>query len=142
MRTKEQTLQPTSRNRTHRFFSEELKKRIVKDLEENIITINDICREYTVSRTSVYKWMYKYSHHFHQSVRQVVELESETYKTHKLIERIADLERIIGSKQIQIDVLEKIIELGSKELAVDIKKKFSSLSSTGFEHINMNTDIV
>jgi transposase-like protein len=132
MKKKEQALQPTRQKRTPRFFSEELKRRIVKDLEENIITISDVCREYTVSRTAVYKWMYKYSHHFHQSVRQVVELNSEVYKTHKLIERIAELERIIGSKQIRIDVLEKIIELGSKELAVDIKKKFASPSSTGF----------
>ena len=121
-----------------RIFSEDLKKRIVADLENHIIRMCDVCREYHVTSAAVYKWIFKYSNHRRKSICQVVELESETYKTHKLIERIAELERIIGSKQIQIDVLEKIIELGSEELEVDIKKKFGTPSSNGFERIHRN----
>jgi len=40
--------------------------------------------------------------------------------------RLAELERIIGQKQLQIDYLEKIIELGSEEVGIDIKKKYST----------------
>jgi hypothetical protein len=44
-----------------RSFSEEFKKRKIRELERNITSVPDICKTYYVSRTSVYKWIYKYS---------------------------------------------------------------------------------
>ena len=37
-----------------RIFSEEVKKKIVKDLEHQLINISEVSREYEVSRTSIY----------------------------------------------------------------------------------------
>jgi len=114
-----------------RRFSEEIKIKKVKEIEQNISTIADIRREYGVSRTTVYKWIYKYSLNLKKGVRQVLELESETLKTKRLKEQVAELERIVGQKQLAIDFLEKMVEIGSEELGVDIKKKFSGQSSDG-----------
>ena len=51
-------------------------------------------------------------------------MESEAIKTKQLLERQAELERIIGQKQIEIDFLNKLMEIASQELKTDIKKIF------------------
>jgi len=127
--------------RPRRVFSEEFKRQKVKEIEQNLIRVSDICRIYEVSDVSVYKWIYKYSNHLKKGIKQVVEFESESERSKKLQSRIAELERIVGQKQMEIDFLEKVIEIGSEELEVDIKKKFSTTSSSGSKTTGKNTDI-
>ena len=114
-----------------RYFSKEFKTQKVREIEQNIIKISDLCRLYNVSRTSVYKWMYKYSDNLKKGVKQVIEMESETMKSKHQQIRIAELERILGQKQLEIDYLSKVIEEFSTEIGEDIKKKFDTKSSTG-----------
>ena len=108
--------------RQHRFFSEEFKIQKVKEIEQNQIGISELSRLYNVSRSAVYKWVFKYSIHLKKGVNQVIEMESESRKTKKLQERLAELERAVGQKQLKIDYLEKVIEFSSEELGEDIKK--------------------
>src|SRR3989339_1554786 len=110
--------------RQNRYFSEELKRQKVKDLERNLITISELCREYQVSRTSVYRWIYQYSVNRKKQERQIVERMSDTRKIRELQDRIKELERIIGQKQILIDFKDKMIEIAENMYQVDIKKKF------------------
>ncbi len=117
--------------RQHRFFSEEFKIQKVKEIEQNQIGISELSRLYNVSRSAVYKWVFKYSIHLKKGVNQVIEMESESRKTKKLQERLAELERAVGQKQLKIDYLEKVIEFSSEELGEDIKKKFDTESSDG-----------
>jgi len=117
--------------RQNRYFSEELKRQKVKDLERNLITISELCREYQVSRTSVYRWIYQYSVNRKKQERQIVERMSDTRKIRELQDRIKELERIIGQKQILIDFKDKMIEIAENMYQVDIKKKFGSLPSSG-----------
>lgn len=114
-----------------RIFSEEFKRAKVKELVEKRITILQICRLYEVSRNAVYKWLYKYSTHYHRKTTLVVQTESEAYKTQQLQQRVAELERIIGQKQMEIDFLNKLLEIGSEEMGFDIKKNFSIRLSSG-----------
>jgi transposase len=108
----------------NRIFSEEFKKSKVIEIEKNITSVSEIANEYDVSKRSIYYWIYKYSKVLKKGERKVIELESEAVKTKYLRERIRELERIIGLKQLNIEYLEKVIELGSEEVGVDIKKKF------------------
>lgn len=117
--------------RTNRVFSEEFKKSKVKEIVEKQITVNQLSRLYEVSRTSVYKWIYKYSPNYQKKTTLVVEMESESYKTKRLQQQVAELERIIGQKQLEIDFLEKQLEIGSEELGFDLKKNFSTKLSSG-----------
>lgn len=117
--------------RTNRVFSEEFKKSKVKEIVEKQITVNQLSRLYGVSRTSVYKWIYKYSPNYQKKTTLVVEMESESYKTKRLQQQVAELERIIGQKQLEIDFLEKQLEIGSEELGFDLKKNFSTKLSSG-----------
>jgi transposase len=106
-----------------RSFSNEFKQKKVRELERNITSIPDICKTYSVSRSSVYKWIYKYSVMAKKQVKQVVEAKSDTQTIKALRERIKELERVIGQKQLLIEFKEKMIEIAETTYNIDIKKK-------------------
>src|SRR5450756_2079420 len=120
-----------SRARFNRHFSDEFKKKKVRELERNISSIPDICKTYGVSRTAVYKWIYKYSVMAKKQVKQVVEAKSDTQKIKALEERIKELERIVGQKQLLLEFKDKMIEIAEATYNVDIKKKAGSKLSSG-----------
>lgn len=121
----------TVRERRNRYFSEDFKRKKVSEIERNLSGIAEICREYQVSATSIYNWIYKYSGMRKKGVKQVVEAKSDSNKIAALKEQVKELERIIGEKQIKLDFQDKMIELAEKEYKVDIKKKFSGKRSSG-----------
>jgi transposase len=114
-----------------RLFSEAFKREKVKDLLEKRISIRQLSRLYEVSRTSVYNWLYTYSPHHEQKTNLVVQMESEAHKTQMLQQRIAELERVVGQKQLELDFLNRLFEIGSQELGFDIKKNLSIKLSNG-----------
>lgn len=117
--------------RQSRVFSEELKRKVIKDLSEGLCTVSEIQRLYQVSRAAVYKWIHTYTPGLVPGTRQVVQMESEAEKTKRLAARVAELERIVGQKQLMIDMLEKVLELGSSAHGYDLKKSFSETLSSG-----------
>jgi transposase len=119
------------RSKINRSFSEEFKREKVRELERNISSVSDICKTYTVSRTSVYRWIYKYSAMAKKQVKQIVEAKSDTRKIRALEERIKELERIVGQKQLLLEFNEKMIEIAEATYGVDIKKKVGSKLSSG-----------
>lgn len=124
----------------HRYFSEEFKKRKVRELEKNISSVGDICITYSVSRTSVYRWIYKYSIMAKKQVKQVVEAKSDTQKIKALEERIRELERIVGQKQLLLEFKDKMIEIAEATYNVDIKKKVGSRLSSGTTSTGKSTE--
>ena len=121
-----------------RTFSESFKRQKVKELINCQSTIAEISTLYGVSRSAIYKWLYKYSKDHNQGTVQVVQMESESQKTKLYQQRIAELERIVGQKQLEIDFLNKLVEISSQELGLDLKKNFGTKPSTGSEAINPN----
>jgi len=117
--------------RRKRYFSEDFKRRRVDELDHKLTTVADICKAYEVSDTSVYKWIYTYSRMRKKIERQVVESDSESVRFNKVQQRIQELERIIGQKQLLIDFQKKVIELAEEEYSIDIKKKFGEDPSNG-----------
>jgi transposase-like protein len=121
----------TREERQNRYFSEEFKRQKVADIEKKLISIGQLCRQYQVSRTSVVKWLNKYSPMRKKRERMVHETDSEAYKIKQMQERIKELERAVGQKQLKIDFLEKMIEITEQDLKIDIKKKASTKLSGG-----------
>lgn len=122
-----------------RVFSEEFKRQKVKEIERKLITVVQLTRQYQVSSSAVYKWIYKYSEYLKRGITQVIQMESEQEKTKQLQSRIAELERVVGQKQMKIDYLEKLIELESEDSGQDIKKKGDTILSTGSGSTKKNT---
>jgi transposase len=121
----------TVKERINRYFSEDFKRRKVSEIARNLVSISEVCRDYQVSYTAVYKWIYKYSVMRRKGIKQVVEAKSDTKKISALKDQIKELERIIGEKQVKLDFQEKMIELAEGEYKIDIKKKFSGKPSSG-----------
>ncbi len=119
------------KSRQNRYFSNDIKKKIVRDLERNFNSVGDVCKTYHVSRTSVYRWIYKYSLMAKREHKQVVEPKSDTQRIKMLEERIKELERIVGQKQLLIEFKDKMIEIAEATYNVDIKKKVGSKLSSG-----------
>jgi hypothetical protein len=57
--------------------------------------------------------------------------DSSANKLKEMEERIKDLERSIGQKQIKIDFLEKMIDIAKTDLNIDIKKNYDTSQSAG-----------
>ena len=129
----------TVQERQNRYFSEEFRRKKVQEIERNISTIAEICKEYQVSGTAVHKWLYKYSAMRKKGIKQVIEAKSDTRKLHHLKEQVKELERIIGQKQLLIDFQQKVIELTEQEYKIDIKKKFGDKPYCGSGTTEGNT---
>ncbi len=84
------------RERQNRYFSDDFKRKKVSEIDRNISTIAEISREYSVSKTAIHKWLYRYSNMRKKGIKQVVEAKSDTRKIHQMKQQIKDLEQVIG----------------------------------------------
>jgi len=70
--------------------------------------------------------------------KQVVEPKSDTQRLKMLEDRIKELERIVGQKQLLIEFKDKMIEIAESTYNVDIKKKVGSRLSSGITSTGKN----
>ncbi len=107
-----------------RTFSESFKRAKVAEIDSGKIKVSDIVRIYGVRDNNVRKWIKKYSISPQTNTRMVVELESESLKTEQLAKKVAELERVIGQKQLEIDFLNTLVTVSSEEVGIDLRKVF------------------
>jgi len=132
----------TTAERRRRHFSDSFKIQKVREIETGKTKVSEICKQYEVTDTNVYRWLNKFGTMKDKKERLVIETDSDTKKLLELKKKVADLERIIGQKQIMIDFKDKMIELAEEAYGVDIKKKFSTLPSNTSGTTGNNTDTV
>jgi len=125
-----QQFEQSQQERLMRHFSEEFKRSKVREIEQKQVTPSEVSRQYEVSLTSVYRWLGKYGKNRERKERVIVESKSDTRKLLEMKKRIAELEQIIGQKQVLLDFKDKMIELAEEEYGVDIKKKFTEKRSS------------
>ncbi len=121
-----QKFRDSEKVRRMRTFSEEFKRKKVQEVERKITTIAEISEQYDVRINNVYKWVKLYSINYMAGARLIVESESDTVKLIEYQKKIAELERIVGQKQVIIDFQNKVIELAEVEYNIDIKKKLET----------------
>ena len=122
-----QNFKQSTEERRKRTFSEEFKRKKVREIELKISTITDVSKAYEVRYHNVYKWVKKYgSHLVEKGEKVIVECESDTRKNIELQAKVGELERIIGQKQVLLDFKDKMIELAEEMYQIDIKKKFGT----------------
>ena len=112
--------------RKMRKYSEEFKKDLVQKFEQGKFSVCQMERLYGVTNNTIYRWIYKYST-FNEKGYRIIEMKkSQTNKVKELEDRIKELERLLGRKQIEIDYLETMMEVAKEELDIDIKKNFGT----------------
>ncbi|MFN2438628.1 MAG: transposase [Chitinophagaceae bacterium] len=114
-----------------RIFSDKLKKKVVKDIEQGKVSVGGVSREYEVSNVAVYRWLKKFSTHLHPSTTLVMQMDSEQYRSKELEKKVLELEAALGRKQLEIDYLNKLIEIAGQDLGTDLKKNISMPASAG-----------
>ncbi len=114
-----------------RIFSEEVRKQVVREIEQGKCTVREAAQEVQVDEQSIYNWLNKYSLYLKKQRVLVVENKSEAMRSKELLKRIAELEAALGRKQMEVDLLNKILELASKEHKLDLKKNFLNRLSSG-----------
>ncbi len=112
----------TIEERKLRRFSENFKREKVREIDLKKTKITDICRVYEVSKSTVREWINKYGMKSEKGVKIIVETESDTNQLLALKKQVAELERIVGQKQIQLDFKDKMIDIAEEMYGVDIKK--------------------
>jgi len=56
----------------------------------------------------------------------LIETMSDTKALQEIKERLAELERLLGQKQIEVEFYKKMIDLAQEHYGIDIKKNFST----------------
>jgi len=108
--------------RRRRRFSDTFKIQKVREIETGKTKVSEICKQYEVTPANVYKWLDKFGSKKDKKERLIVETDSDTKQLLALKKKVAELERIIGQKQILIDFKDKMIEIAEETYGVDIKK--------------------
>lgn len=116
-----------SERKVRRTFSTAFKKEKVELLDSGKITVSELSAVYEVSPTAIYKWRRRYSN-LRPSERVVIEKISEEAKNKELLQRISELERIIGKKQLELDYYKTAINVLSEEEGEDLLKKYKPKS--------------
>lgn len=124
-------LKSGKRIKKRRKFSEDFKLKIVREYESGKHSVYEMEKIYDISNASIYQWIYKYSKYNKKSI-QVVEMKDSQAEKIKMMEaRIKELEQAVGKKQMNIDYLEKMIELAKEHYDIDIKKNSNTPHSGG-----------
>lgn len=129
----------TTAERRRRHFSDSFKIQKVRELETGKTKVSELCKQYEVADTNVYRWLNKFGTMKDKKEKLIVETDSDTRQLLELKKKVAELEQIIGQKQILIDFKDKMIDLAEETYGVDIKKKFSTQPSNTSGTTESNT---
>lgn len=116
----------TLAERRRRTFSDTFKRDKVREIELGLVRISEVKKQYCVSDTAIYQWLRKFGVQKESSERLIVEIMSDTRALRELKERIAELERLVGQKQIEVDFFKKMIDLAQEHYGIEIKKNYST----------------
>ena len=117
--------------KSKRRYTEEFKRRVVNEFESGRYSVLQLSRLYGIPGSGIYLWIYKYSNFNEKGVRIVEMKDSSAAKLKALEQKLSEMERLIGQKQIKIDYLEKMIDIARTELDIDIKKNYGTPPSGG-----------
>lgn len=114
-----------------RHFSEDFKLKLVDQYEKGEYSVLEMEKIYDISNPTIYSWIYKYSKYNKKGIQVVEMKDSQANKIKELENKVKELERAVGQKQMNIDYLEKMIDLAKDEFDIDIKKNSNTPHSGG-----------
>lgn len=103
------------RERALHRYSEELKRRIVEEIESGYVSVRDAARETQAGTTQVQKWLEEYGRF--KPKRDVVEVVMKSEK-----DKIAELEKALAEAHLKIRVYDELISQANKRYKTDLKK--------------------
>lgn len=114
-----------------REFSNDFKRARIREYESGEYTVKELSRLFNIQAAVIYRWIHKYSSYNQRSTVIVEMKDSATKRLKDYEKRIAELERALGQKQLNIDYLEKMIDLAREQFGIDLKKNSDTPPSNG-----------
>ena len=111
-----------------RTYSEDFKRSIVSEYERGESSVLELSRRYQLAFQNIYRWIERYSLYNQKGYILVEKSKSKQAELSEALGRIKDLEQLIGQKQIELEYLEKLIELADAHYGISIKKNATSHS--------------
>lgn len=131
----------TTIERQRRTFSEAFKKEKVRKIDAGLLKVSEVCKMYEVTSRAVYNWIDIYSAQT-KPERLVMEKDSDSKLLLTMKAKLAELERLVGQKQIEIEFYKKMVDLAEEHYGIDIKKNYSTPHSDSFGSNENNTPSV
>lgn len=98
-------------------YNEELKQRIVEEIEGGSVSIREAARETGAGVGQIQKWVEEYGRY--RPKRDVVEVVMKSEK-----DKIAELEKALAEAHLKIRVYDQLITVANKRYKTDLKKNF------------------
>lgn len=114
------------REETIRRFSEELKKRIVEEIEGGNISQADAAREYGMTKSAVRSWLEVYGKL--RCKKTIVEVVMKNEKA-----RIEELQKALAEAHLKLRIYDKMIEQANRKYKTDLKKTFGTQALENFK---------
>ena len=106
-------------------FSESMKRKIVKEYEEGLISKADLKRKYDIkSNSSLQVWLNKYG-----KLNYKTNLSVGRPNKNPLLQRIKELEKALEKKEMEVKAVNMFMEIAERELGITIKKKSGTKQS-------------
>ena len=109
------------------FFTDSLKKEVVREVQAGLISKAEARRKYGIKGSSnIIEWIRKFEGKL-PDTRMTKELRKSDKEA--LIKRIKELERKLEDEQIRSEGLSKMIDIAEEQLDISIRKKSTTKQS-------------
>lgn len=98
-------------------YDEELKRRMVSEIESGIISIKEVSNRCQVGSKQVRRWLEEYGKY--RPKRDILEVVMKSEE-----ERIRELEKALAEAHLELRLYGHIIEFANKQYKTDLKKNF------------------
>ena len=102
-----------------RKYSEELKQRVVEEIENGKMSMAEARHEYGLNKASLHSWLKEYGRY--QPQRDIVEVVMKDEK-----EKIAQLEKALAEAHLKIRFYDELIGIANKKYRTDLKKSIGT----------------
>ena len=119
------------KKRTHEFYSDEFKWKVVQEVLSGKFTKEGARKFYEIkSNSAILYWMRKFSGNTNYRLGgQPLGTTNEMSKMKELSEkeiRIKELEKELKREKLRADLWKEIVEIAEKQLNIDIRKKYGA----------------
>ena len=110
-----------------------VKRQVIEYYRMGAYSERQVLEAVGITRTILRRWNRSYQRYKNRMYKPLPNLKFMNTKTSNelaaLKKKLAELERIVGQKQILIDFKDKMIDIAEEMYGIDIKKKFSTRQS-------------
>lgn len=118
--------------RIGRSYPEELKKRLVQEVESGRLSQRAVERTYKINRKTIDSWITQFSLlplKRNGLIAKPMKEPNENSKIKRLSKQVLELQKALEKANLKIDGLETLIQVSEEELKIKIRKKHGAKQS-------------